>query len=198
MKTTALLLGAGAGRRMGALKQLLPIGGQPMLQLSLDHLLASKVDEVVVVLGCEARKVRAALTRADDERVRVVENPVWQEGMSTSLIAGLRAAGDADAVLVALGDLPLVAPRVIDRILAEGLATDRTIVAPTYQGRRGHPVLFRSERFQDLRALTGDVGAASVLKAHPDQVHLVPVDTDGILRDVDLPRDLMDAAEAQG
>lgn len=197
MKTTALLLGAGAGRRMGALKQLLPIGGQPMLQLSLDHLLASRVDEVVLVLGCEARRVREGLT-LEDARVRVVDNPGWQAGLSSSLVAGLEGAPDADAVLVALGDLPLVAPRVIDRILNEARATERTIVAPAFEGRRGHPVLFKRVHFAELRALTGDVGAASVLKAHPEAVHLVAVDTDGILRDVDQPRDLMDAAEAQG
>lgn len=197
MKTKALLLAAGAARRMGALKQLLPLGGKPLLQLSLDHLLGSGVDEVVLVLGCEARKVREALT-LDPARVRVVEHAGWEAGMASSLVAGLDAAGDADGVLVALGDLPLVPPRVVDRLLAEAEATPLSIVLPVHEGRRGHPVLFKRARFADLRALSGDVGALAVLKANPGEIHLVPVDSDGIYRDVDQPRDLMDAAGAQG
>lgn len=198
MRTVAVLLAAGASRRMGALKQLLPLGGKPMLQSSLDHLVASRVDEILVVLGCQGERVAQALTLPAGERVRLVQHRGWEAGMSSSLVAGLLAAGDPDALLVCLGDQPLIAPRVLDRLLAEAGRPDRTIVAPTFGGRRGHPVLFRREHFAELGSLQGDTGAAPILQAHPEQVLLVPVETDGVLRDVDQPRDLMDAAEAQG
>lgn len=198
MNVTAVLLAAGASRRMGALKQLLPLGGRPLVQVALDHLVGSQVDRILVVLGCEADRVERALTLPSNGRVRVIRHEGWESGMAGSLVAGLEAAGDPEALLVALGDLPMIPPRVIDRLLAVASRTDRTIVAPSYEGRQGHPVLFRRVHFDELRALDGDTGAARVLKAHPDRLHLVPVDSDGILRDVDLPFQLMEAAEAQG
>src|SRR5690606_38178735 len=109
-----LLLAAGAARRMGALKQVLPLAGRPLLQHSLDHLAASRVAEVILVVGCEADRVLAEL-EFDRERIQVVRNQDWEQGLSTSLRAGLDQAPEADAVLVALGDLPLVPPAVIDR-----------------------------------------------------------------------------------
>lgn len=194
MRVAGLLLAAGAARRMGALKQVLPLAGRPLLQHSLDHLAASRVEDVILVLGCEADRVLAGL-EFDPDRVRVVRNPDWEQGLSSSLRAGLDQAHGADAVLVALGDLPLVPPAVIDRVVEAARGAPATIAAPTWQGRRGHPVLFKREHFEELRGLQGDVGGAPVLRAHPDRLLQVPVDTDGILHDVDLPADLIRAAE---
>ncbi len=190
MRAVALLLAAGASRRMGRLKQLAPLEGRPLLQHALDNLLASRVDEIVLVLGCQGQQVLQALELPPGGRVRVVHNPAWEEGMATSLVAGMPAAGDPEALLVALGDLPAVSPEVIDRLLEEAERTDRTLVAPTCSGRRGHPVLFRPRHFPELRALRGDAGGAEVLRAHPDQVLLVPVDCEGVFLDVDQPADL--------
>lgn len=198
MKTVALLLAAGAGRRMGRLKQLLPMRGTPMLQHALDRLLASRVDSVVLVLGCEAERVLAQLRLPEGDRVRLARNPDWQTGMASSLACGLEAAPEAEAVLVALGDLPGVPPQVVDRLIEEAGKTGCTVVAPVFEGRRGHPVLFRRARFDQLRALEGDSGAAGILQADPRQVLLVPVDSPGILRDVDRPGDLMRLSGREG
>jgi xanthine dehydrogenase accessory factor len=190
MKTVALLLAAGAARRMGRLKQLLPWQGRPMLQHALDHLLDSRVDSVVLVLGCEGERVLQNLSLSAGDRVRVVHNPDWRTGMASSLVCGLQAAPDAEAVLVALGDLPAIPPGVVDLLIEEAAQGGCTVVAPVYEGRRGHPVLFGRTHFDQLRALEGDSGGAGILRAHPGQVRLVPVDSSGILHDVDRLGDL--------
>ncbi len=190
MKTAALLLAAGAARRMGRLKQLLPLQGRPLLQHALDHLLASRVDWVVLVLGCEGDRVLQNLSLPAGDRVRLVHNPDWRAGMASSLACGLQAASEAEAVLVALGDLPAIPPAVVDLLIEEAARGGCTVVAPTFEGRRGHPVLFGRIHFDQLRALEGDSGGAGILRAHPGQVRLVPVDSPGILHDVDRPGDL--------
>jgi len=190
MKTAALLLAAGAARRMGRCKQLLPLQGRPLLQHALDHLLASRVDSVVLVLGCEGERVLQSLSLPSGDRVRLVHNPDWRTGMASSLACGLLAAPEAEAVLVALGDLPAIPPAVVDRLIEEAARGGCTVVAPVFEGRRGHPVLFLRTHFDQLRALEGDSGGAGILRAHPGQVRLVPVDSPGILLDVDRPQDL--------
>ncbi len=191
MRAVALLLAGGASRRMGRLKQLEPLEGRPLLQHALDNLCASRVDSVVLVVGCEADRVLQGLDLPVGGRVRVVRNPSWEEGMAGSLVAGMRAAGRTDAILVALGDMPWVPPAVIDHLLGEAESSDSSIVAPACRGRRGHPVLFRSNHFAELQALEGDAGAAQILREHPGRVLAVPVDCPGVLRDVDGPADLV-------
>jgi len=191
VRTVALLLAGGASRRMGRLKQLEPLDGRPLLQHALDNLCASRVDSVLLVVGCQADRILQGLNLPAGGRVGVVRNPAWEEGMATSLVAGLKAARQPDAVLVALGDMPEVPGVVVDRLLEEAERSDSSVVAPVCAGRRGHPVLFGSRLFPELMRLRGDGGAAQILRAHPEEVLGVPVDCPGVLHDVDRPGDLV-------
>ena len=177
-----VVLAAGAASRMGPQKLLLPVGGQSLIRLSLERLLAAPLDEVVVVLGREAEAVGGALAGLP---VRTVVNPAFAEGLSTSLRAGFDALGPGvEAAVVALGDQPLPDPGVIAGLIAAHRASGKPIVVPAYRGEWGHPVLFAASVFPELRRVSGDQGAREVIARDPARVAVVPVDLPSP-RDVD-------------
>ena len=144
------------------------------------------MDRVVVVVGVRGSALRDALEGID---VSIVMNERAADGMSTSLRAGVAAATDARAVLIALGDQPSVSPRVPRTLMAAWRAGHRPIVAPAYAGARAHPVLFDRSVFEEFGQLDGDVGARQVIERDPARVLLV--DIPGLApRDVDTPADL--------
>jgi len=184
---SAVVLAAGGSRRLGRLKQLLPWGGQTMLEHVVDVVLASAVDEVVVVLGCQAAAVQRALA---GRPVRGVVNAAWDEGLATSLHAGLAAVSpQAEAALFVLGDQPRLTAQTINRLLAHYRATRRSIVVPVYMGQRGNPVLFARLLFPELLALQGDVGGRVLLEKQGADVAEVDVGSEEILVDVDTLED---------
>jgi molybdenum cofactor cytidylyltransferase len=184
---SAVVLAAGGSRRLGRLKQLLPWGGQTMLEHVVDAVLASAVDEVVVVLGCQAEAVQQALA---GRPVRGVVNAAWDEGLATSLHAGLAAVSpQAAAALFVLGDQPRLTAQTIDRLLAHYRTTRHPIVVPVYMGQRGNPVLFARLIFPELLALQGDVGGRVLLEKQGADVAEVDVGSDEILVDVDTLED---------
>ncbi|MBM3134653.1 MAG: molybdenum cofactor cytidylyltransferase [Chloroflexi bacterium] len=189
---SAVVLAAGGGRRLGRLKQLLPWGGQTMIEHVVDTVLASTVDEVVVVLGCQAAAVQQVLT---GRPVRVVVNAAWEEGLASSLRAGLAALSpQAEAVLFVLGDQPRLTAQTIDRLLAHYRTTRCPIVVPVHRGRRGNPVLFARSLFPELLVLQGDVGGRVLLDKQRADIAEVDVGSEEILVDVDTLEDY----EAQG
>lgn len=187
-KVAALVLAAGLSSRMGQPKLLLPLAGQPMIAHTVDALIASAVSDIIVVTGPDAEPLRAALA---GRTVRFVQNPMPEGGLSTSLRTGLRTLpADCDAFLVALGDMPLVGPALIDRLIAAYNPTEgRAICAPRTGDRRGNPILWDREFQAELMAVSGDMGGRVLLQRHNDQVCDVAVEGDAILTDIDTPED---------
>ncbi|MBN1254632.1 MAG: nucleotidyltransferase family protein [Deltaproteobacteria bacterium] len=186
---SALLLAAGRGERMGGVKQLLPLGEQRMIEAALGNLQKSRVDEIIVVLGFAAAEICPFVE--GKERVTVVMNPLFEEGMSTSIHEGLLALDPrASGILIALADQPLIPPEVINKLI-EGFVTGaQGIVLPAYQGQQGHPVIFDRKRYEgELLALQGDVGGREIVETHPDDVLEVEVASRGIVIDIDAPED---------
>jgi molybdenum cofactor cytidylyltransferase len=183
-----ILLAAGASRRFGSQKLLASVDGRPLVRFTVERLLATALDDIVVVLGSDATAVGAALGGLD---VRTVTNAQYAAGMSTSLRAGLAALPEAaDAVLVALADQPGVGAQIVDRLLARYRAARTAIVAPVYRGGvRGNPVLFDRAVFDELRAVTGDEGGRSIIARDPGRVALVDFDIE-MPADIDVPRDV--------
>ncbi|HKA90382.1 MAG TPA: molybdopterin-binding/glycosyltransferase family 2 protein [Haliangiales bacterium] len=185
----AVVLAAGRSSRMGENKLLLPFGGKPIVARVVDEVLASRVRQVIVVVGHQAAEVRAALA---GRRVTFAENPDYAGGLSTSLRRGLAAVGeDVDGAVICLGDMPLVKRADIDALVAafdpEG---DHTIYVPTFERKRGNPILWARRHFAEMSALAGDAGAKSLLDQHADAVTLVPVADPGVTVDVDTPEAL--------
>ncbi|HYM73935.1 MAG TPA: molybdopterin-binding/glycosyltransferase family 2 protein, partial [Stellaceae bacterium] len=188
-RIAALLLAAGKSSRMGSNKMLEPIDGRPMIARTAQRLLSSHARPIVAVLGNMAAEVDAALGKLPVERVH---NPDFANGLSTSLKCGLAALpGDSDGVVVCLGDMPLIAGRDLDRLIAAFNPLEgRAIVVPTRRGRRGNPVLWSREFFPEMAALSGDTGARRLIEEHADRVAEVEMDTDGVLIDIDTPEAL--------
>jgi molybdenum cofactor cytidylyltransferase len=170
----AMILAAGASRRMGRPKALLEIGGRALVVRAAEAALAAPVWPVVVVLGAEAGKIRPVLARLP---VLIVENPAWAEGMASSLRTGLATlrqfSRHLDGALVALCDQPAFSAGTIAQLAAARAETGRSIAAARYGGRCGAPALFGREHFAALAALTGDEGARLLLNGDPARVAAV-------------------------
>lgn len=178
-----LLLAAGRSARFGGDKLLAPLHGRPVLFWSAAAI-ATEVDVLYVVLPEDAAARRAAI---DGIPSLVVPHADRDAGMASSIGAGVDALGpDVEAVLIALADQPLVAPDVVRRLCARWRDGGAAAVVPAYRDGRGHPVLFGRASFPALRALTGDAGARSVLRALGDAVAAVAVDAAAPV-DVDTP-----------
>jgi len=180
----ALVLAAGLSRRFGGNKLLYPLGGKTVLERVVDTALACPLEPVVVVLGHRADEAARAL---GDRPVVRLTNSRYREGLSASLKAGLAVLPpETRAVLVFLGDVPLVRRDTVEAILAAYGRTGAEAVYPTCAGRPGHPVLVDRRRFPDLYSLTGDRGARELRS----NGLAVPVEDEGIYLDVDSPEDL--------
>jgi len=183
-----LVLAAGGSTRMGRPKQLADLDGRPLLAHVLAALDEAPVDRVVVALGGAADRVleRVELGRAEP---LVVEG--WAAGMGHVLAATLaQAADDWGAVVVLLGDQPLVPGRAVARVVEAWRAGAGPVVTATYGGRPGHPKLFDRRLRPDLLRLTGDTGARDLVAANPGWVHQVEVGDLGSDADVDVEADL--------
>ena len=188
-RIAALLLAAGQSSRMGSNKLLAEVDGRPMVARVAQRLLSSHARPIVAVLGNEAARVDAALGKLPVERVR---NLAFAEGLSSSLKTGLAALPpDIDGVLVCLGDMPLVAGRDLDRLIAAFNPLEgRAIVVPTRRGKRGNPVLWAKRFFPEMAELAGDVGAKHLIGEHAELVAEVEMEDDAILVDIDTPEAL--------
>ncbi|GHH36381.1 nucleotidyltransferase family protein [Streptomyces candidus] len=187
--TAGLLLAAGAGRRLGGRpKALLTHRGRPLVEHAVRALWAGGCSRVYVVLGAASDEVRA---HADLDGCVLVDSPHWADGMGSSLRAGLAALprdGRYGAVLVSLVDQPGIGAAAVARVLA---ASGTGLAAAAYDGERGHPVLFGSDRWPDVaRSAVGDRGARAYLTEHADALTLVECGDVAEAYDIDLPEDL--------
>jgi molybdenum cofactor cytidylyltransferase len=184
---SAIVLAAGQSARMpGHNKLLLPLAGKTIIAHSVDNLRASRVSELIVVLGFEADKIQTALA---GRNIRFITNPNYARGLSTSIIAGIKAVSEnTQAILISLGDLPLIKTSEINRLVSAFESTPpATIAVPVFQGRRGNPVIFDVCYKPEILALRGDAGGKSILARYPQHVLEVEMENDYVLRDIDTP-----------
>ena len=182
----AIVLAAGLSRRMGQAKLLMPVGGRPIIRYVVESVLAGGVDSVWVVTGPDVEPIEAALAGFE---VQIVVNPAPEEGQAGSVRTGIAALPPSvDAVLIALGDQPSLAPSIIPALLAARRASSKLIVAPRYRDGQGNPVLFKREIFPELLRLTGDQGARPIIQKEPARVEWVDLDLP-MPPDVDTPDD---------
>lgn len=189
-----LVLAAGLSQRMGTPKQLLPFGPKTILQTVVDVLLALDLQDVIVVLGHEAERVRDSLGNRD---ITCCYNENYKEGMFSSVLCGVHAIPKtADAMVMALGDQPHIEARVGRRVVDAYQRGSSGIVIPTWDGKRGHPALVDLKRYRDkIVSLSGENGLKPVMRGYGDDTLELQVDDAGILRDLDTPEDYRLALE---
>jgi len=181
-----ILLAAGRSARFGGNKLLHPLAdGTPVALAAARNLVAALPGALAVVNAADVELVRLL----EDAGLRVSVCPHAEDGMGTSLAWGVSQTADADGWLIALADMPFIAAQTL-RAVAETVREPLAIVAPVYNGRRGHPVAFGRGHGAALAALSGDSGARALLQAHQSKLVLLPCDDPGVLQDIDLPEHL--------
>ena len=189
-RVAAIVLAAGRSSRLAPANKLLElIDGAPIVRRVAGIALASGAGPVIVVTGFDAARVANAL---HDLRVTIVHNATFEEGLSSSLRAGLSALpSDSDGTLILLGDMPATESSDLEALMAAFAAKDRqAICVPVRHGRRGNPVLWGAAYFAEMMSLSGDVGAKPLMARHTEHVTEVAAGSDGIFADVDTPSDL--------
>jgi molybdenum cofactor cytidylyltransferase len=185
----AIVLAAGHSSRMRAAgeninKLLQPLAGKPMIRYAVEAALKSAASDVIVVVGNEHERIRAAL---DGLPIIFSENADYSNGLSTSLICGLNVLPvDCDGAMMLLGDMPAVSAGLLDRLIAAfEPSEDRAIIVPVHDGTRGNPVLWARRFFDEMRTLTGDAGARALLAPYAGLVCEVEAGSDAPLTDID-------------
>jgi len=187
---SAIVLAAGRSQRMGVPKLGLKLGGKSLLEHVIDNALASKVSEVILVLGPETTHLQPSLE--DLSRVKVVENQQPDQGQSTSLRLGLQCISRwAQATLILMGDQPLVIPDIIDALINKYSQSRPPVVAPLYGGQRGSPVLFDRSLLGELMAVEGDRGGREIVKKYKDSMVAVSFESSLAGADVDTWEDYL-------
>jgi molybdenum cofactor cytidylyltransferase len=171
-------------------KLLLQIGSEVLIRKFVESVCASAADAVLVVLGHEAEKIKAVL---QDQTVSFVENTCFEEGMTTSIQSGVKAAStESTGLMICLADLPFAETSDFNRLIQAFTDFRRTesslIIVPVFQGQRGNPVLFSAEFRDKILAHKGE-GCREIVRQYPQSVREVCMENDNLLRDIDTPVD---------
>ncbi|HHU85710.1 MAG: nucleotidyltransferase family protein [Pelotomaculaceae bacterium] len=182
---SAIILAAGLSSRMGIPKQLLKLGGKTMIGIVTENVLASRVDEVLVVTGHMEQEIRAVIGELP---VKVLFNSNYVQGQGTSLALGVGAINaNASAFLVFMADQPLISASLINMVIDEFKKRSCLALRPVYQGKPGHPVILDCALRAEAAALKGDEGLREVLKQLGSKVEYLPVQDEAAIFDIDTP-----------
>jgi molybdenum cofactor cytidylyltransferase len=189
-KVVGAILAAGSSSRFGSAKQLAIKDGQTLLARASETLLATAINQAIVVLGCHSASIKESMTAGKNKYPEIVENNDWQEGIASSIrCATAYAVGNqASHLLLMVCDQPLVTPELLNQLLAASCHQPEAIIACNYADSVGIPALFPQSRFAQLLTLCGDKGAKSIIC----QGHYVSIDFAGGAVDIDRPADLQD------
>ncbi|WP_179343676.1 nucleotidyltransferase family protein [Winogradskyella ursingii] len=189
MKIAILILAAGKSSRMGQPKQLLAIDGTNLLGKTIEHALESKANKVTVVLGYKADIIEKEIK---NKTVEIIINHDFESGLSSSIVAGIKAIKDVDAVLITLADQPKVDKIYLNKMISKFTEQSEFVIASNYNGSIGVPAIFSKAYFQQLLMLSGDKGAKQLLNSKEIKVKTVDASVD--LLDIDTLEDYKNLA----
>jgi molybdenum cofactor cytidylyltransferase len=191
----AVILAAGESRRMGSPKLLLPFEGSTVLGTVVHKARCAGLSSILVVLGAEQAKVRAAL---DGQPVVFAQNPDFRRGMLSSIKCGLQALPPAaSAAMLFLADQPTLSDSVVKKLLKAREGASKGLIVPVFAGKRGHPLLLSLKYRAEVETLDPDVGLRQLLINHPEDVLEVEVTDEAVLNDIDTPEDYRQASASR-
>ncbi|TDQ11049.1 nucleotidyltransferase family protein [Pedobacter metabolipauper] len=174
MSTGIIILAAGNSSRLGKPKQLLTYQGKTLLQIVCDEALKTTYKPVIVVLGAYSDTI---LEQQSQEGITCIINERWQDGMSSSISAGilalLNSQPDIQNVIIAVADQVFITHAIFEKLVAQRELNGKSMVASSYAQTIGSPVLFNKKYFHQLLSLTGNHGAKHILKQHPDDIDTI-------------------------
>lgn len=185
---SAIVLAAGKSTRMGGRQKLLfKIGDRTIIEKTVDNLLRSKVNEVILVLGFERDVIIKKFSKYDNEKLKIVINPDYNNGMSSSIRAGLEKINtDSNAIMISLGDQPFIVQEVIDSLIDCYNYGQKGIVVPLNDKEiRGHPVIISLKYYNSLKIMQGDIGARKIIENNCEDICFFKINTDKITADID-------------
>jgi len=190
---SGIVLAAGSSQRMGTPKALLKIGEKTFLQHIVETLHSARIIDVVIVVGAEAEKIQKTIIWFDG---KVVINNDWQKGQLSSIIAGLNALDltksepeEIHGAIICPVDHPLLTQSLLVDLLQGYWLSKKRIIIPIHRGKRGHPIIFDRELFDDIRNAPIDIGARAVVRNHEQDIQEVDVNDEGVLINIDSPDD---------
>ncbi len=183
----SIVLAAGKSSRMGEQKLLMPYHGKSMIATVVGKIANTDSHLTLVVTGNNMHEIKEAL---NDYKVTLVGNQRFEEGMLSSVQAGIDAAGpETDGMLVLLGDQPMVSETVINRLISVFQKSEKGLIIPTFNGKRGHPVLISSKYKNEVKSINPETGLRELFFNNPDDVLEIEVETGDVLKDIDTPED---------
>lgn len=190
---TGILLAAGIGRRFGSQKLLAKLpSGVPVAVASWRNLKTAHDNSFAVIRHSD----NPLKSLFQNENIPFVVCDDAHLGMSRSLLAGIQSSLQSSGWIIALGDMPFIDPKTIQRMVLDmSVVAQKKIFRPTYHERAGNPVGLNSELLNELVTLEGDEGAREIIKRDSSRIHHIPVDDDGILKDIDTQQDLITVNE---
>ncbi len=186
----AVILSGGESRRMGSPKALIRYKGKTFLEHLLDVARQPKISPIILVLGPHAEPIRKQV-RLDD--VNVVINQEWEKGQLSSIqaaVSHLIVKNESDGLMLFLVDHPFVSGELVNKLAEQFYASGKSIVVPTFHGRRGHPVIFARQLYDELLAAPLEKGARTVVWAHSNEVFEVPTEEEGVVLNLNDPETL--------
>ena len=180
---SAILLAAGQSKRMnGENKLLKKIQDIPLIKHSVRNILASSIDELIIVLGYQKEIIEKLIDK--NEKIKFVFNENFANGMSSSIKTGVNQLSEkTEAFFICLGDMPMVNHDIYNQLIKS--KDNKEIIIPTYKGQQGNPVLFNKSMKEKIMSITGDIGAKKILELNKDKILNLEIDDQSITKGFD-------------
>ena len=177
---SAILLAAGQSKRMdGENKLTKEIKGIPLIKLSVKNILASSVDELIIVLGYQKEIIEKLIDK--NEKIKFVFNKDFESGMASSIKTGLNNLSEkTESFFICLGDMPMVGHDIYNQLIKS--KANKEIIVPTYKGQQGNPVLFNKSMKEKVMDISGDIGAKKILELNKDKILNLEIDDQSITK----------------